>query len=734
VLLVFFLLSIIATWPTALHLTTQGLGEHHVDRAQSIWNLWWVKVALLDRHTNPFHTDLLFYPQGADLYLHDLSLPAKVILLAPMLLLGPIGAYNFGMMLALTLTAYAGFRLVHYLTGSYLSGLFGGLIAGFNPLMQEWLRGHINLLNAQWFVLTIEFYLRSWADGRRRDAILAGVFAALALLTIGYYEIYLLIFFILHLLWAFRFSVLDFASRIIPSSSPKPRTPIPQLVRRGAFVLTWAGGTALLLTAPYIAGAWSSLQKGQIILRSDLDVERTVVDSADLLSFIVPDRDHWLLGIHSPWWAWIDPAIHEYTTLGIVLVALAVAGAWAGRGAMVTWFWAALALLGVVLSLGPVLRINGRQTFGGVEIPLPYNLLQSIPPFSAMRAPERYVFMTYIALAVLAGAGVAAIRQWRLPVRGWLKDALAGYSPLVVALGILLLIELPFHYRFTEPMPIPGSMAALGRDPAPGAVLELPMTQHGWVDTPRMYYQTAHGRPITGGYLSRPIIDPYTQACSPFQTFSAYEHTEEQDIVSPTVASMVPQLLADNGVGFVAVYKQVYIQADKLSPLPKRELDGLQATANQLGTLLSDDDIATTYRLRPTSGHAGLFLQLGPDWHRLETSEGGLFRWMNGPQADFCIFSPAAQTAHLAMHVTSFASPRHLQIWMGDAMVLDAQVAADGALHAVSAPSFQWPAGPQKVRIVVPEGSASPAGLGLGTDQRQLSLGFASITLEKDPP
>src|SRR5207237_9657171 len=112
----FVLLSVDATWPIILNFTTQSLGEHHVERVQSIWNLWWVKVALLDRHTNPFHTPLLFYPQGADLYFHTLSLPAKVIMLVPMLLVGLVGAYNFGMMLALTLTGYAGFRLVPYLT------------------------------------------------------------------------------------------------------------------------------------------------------------------------------------------------------------------------------------------------------------------------------------------------------------------------------------------------------------------------------------------------------------------------------------------------------------------------------------------------------------------------------------------------------------------------------------------------------------------------------------------
>src|SRR5438105_10294760 len=157
--------------------------------------------------------------------------------------------------------------------------------------------------------------------------------------------------------------------------------------------------------------------------------------------------------------------------------------------------------------------------------------------------------LTYVALAGLAGRGLTSV------LAGVPSATRPGRRfALAAALGLLLFIELPFHYRFMEPMPIPESMAALGRDPAPGALLELPMTQHGWVDSGRMYYQLAHGRPITGGYLSRPIIDPSTQACSPLQTFSAYQHTEATDIVSPTAASMVPELLSDTGFGFIAVY------------------------------------------------------------------------------------------------------------------------------------------------------------------------------------
>ena len=69
-----------------------------------------------------------------------------------------------------------------------------------------------------------------------------------------------------------------------------------------------------------------------------------------------------------------------------------------------------------------------------------------------------------------------------------------------------------------------------------------------------------------------------------------------------------------------------------------------------------------------------------------------------------------------------------------NAQVLETTVPADGALHAVTTPPLAWPAGPQRVRLVVPEGSASPAGLGQGSDTRQLSLGFGPIRLGAPPP
>ncbi len=205
--LFYLLISAVVTYPLVLHLAGETLGPHYADRMQNMWNLWWTGTALLDRHTSPFHTDMLFYPQGADLYFHTLDLPLTLFAALPARIFGLVFGYNFSVLFALVLAGYAGWRLVLYLTGNQAAALIGGMVIAFNPLTQALVQGQINAVNLGPCVLCIEFYLRAWDTGTRRDAILAGLFFGLSVLTVGYYEEYLLLFFALHLAVGGRWSV-----------------------------------------------------------------------------------------------------------------------------------------------------------------------------------------------------------------------------------------------------------------------------------------------------------------------------------------------------------------------------------------------------------------------------------------------------------------------------------------------------------------------------------------------
>src|SRR5262245_47638015 len=72
------ILALVATYPAVLHFTTAVPGDLIADRDQNLWNLWWVREALF-RPTNPFDTDMLHYPYGANLYYHTLGLPQGLI-------------------------------------------------------------------------------------------------------------------------------------------------------------------------------------------------------------------------------------------------------------------------------------------------------------------------------------------------------------------------------------------------------------------------------------------------------------------------------------------------------------------------------------------------------------------------------------------------------------------------------------------------------------------------------
>ncbi|HQY94076.1 hypothetical protein, partial [Caldilinea sp.] len=109
------------------------------------------------------------------------------------------------------------------------------------------------------------------------------------------------------------------------------------------------------------------------------------------------------------------PGYTEYVAyVGIIGLALALLGAWQGRGPART-FGLLLAGLGLFLALG---RWN----------PVYYLLYQVTPGFDLFRAPARWMMLYTLGAAVLAGVGLAALGAWR--------PRLARITPLALLLGL----------------------------------------------------------------------------------------------------------------------------------------------------------------------------------------------------------------------------------------------------------------------------------------------------------
>src|SRR5437867_13193484 len=80
--LLFSIFPVALTWPFAARLDEPVAAWG--DGPMFLWDIWWLKRALLELHTNPFHTDAIFHPVGVDLYLHTLA-PLRGLLALPLL-------------------------------------------------------------------------------------------------------------------------------------------------------------------------------------------------------------------------------------------------------------------------------------------------------------------------------------------------------------------------------------------------------------------------------------------------------------------------------------------------------------------------------------------------------------------------------------------------------------------------------------------------------------------------
>src|SRR5262245_7650355 len=66
------IVSVALVGPKLSQLNTVVLSDSG-DGISDWWNIWWVRHALVDLHTNPYITSLFWYDQGTPLYFHTLT-------------------------------------------------------------------------------------------------------------------------------------------------------------------------------------------------------------------------------------------------------------------------------------------------------------------------------------------------------------------------------------------------------------------------------------------------------------------------------------------------------------------------------------------------------------------------------------------------------------------------------------------------------------------------------------
>lgn len=401
-------------------------------------------VALLDRWS--LRADDWALPDGGALVPPDLG---SMLLAAPALGLGRGTAHNVAVLGALVAACLAGWALGRRVG----NGLVGGAAFGLSPyLLGQALSGEVETL-AAWPIALMAVLLEV---GGGRAWVAAGVAAAAAAVGSWYHG-------------AFAGAVM-LAWILLSGRLWGARRDLRVLWAPAAFAGAVLGPA---LAYARVLGAPDQLFRGP-------DMATYLTEHPRALAGMVGDPLAWL-------GAGAGGANHV-DALGLLPVALAVAGLvgflredrWAAAR------WAAVLVLGLVLSLGPSLHLGGADT----GLPLPGRLLAGLPMLGLMRLPHRWLLVATLALAVLAARGARRLPAWA---------------------GLFLVFEALWFVVPARPAVdlTPPAVHARVRGP----VLDLPPRTLGESDMRGRYlvWQRAHGQPIPYALLMQPL-GPTAQA------------------------------------------------------------------------------------------------------------------------------------------------------------------------------------------------------------------------------
>lgn len=498
VVLFYSLLTVWLLWPFPLIAGEVML--HRGDPIHQLWTLRWTQHALFNDPANLFAANAN-YPFDAALTLNQ-PMYTNAVITAPVqwLFNNQALTHNAGVLLSFVLAGTFTALLVHQLTGNRWAALAAGILYAFAPVRQAHIF-HLNLLSGYWTPLVLWGLHRLWQVYRRRESqqaqrsfstafllgLLIGLVYAAQVLSEFYHAIYLALAIALFLFWhlvAYRWG----------------------LSWHGTITLVASGAFGVALTLPILV---PTIQAWEM-----LDLERSIEEhdrhGARLENYLVTDRKKrieyglWRFNHQS---ATSGAAEHSLFP-GALVVPLAVLGVasvrrWRNTDALL---YVMMALIAFWLSLGPTIRVGEGPE--GIPSPLYVWIYEHLPGFSGTRVPSRFAMLVQLALAVLAGYGIAYLFSW-------LSGRWSKWTPMLGSV-ILLLLALDFwgpSIRGTQGLvgePLPDIYTELAQQP-PGAILEYPvMNANEMLPHRYEYFSTFHWRPLVNsgsGILPQAYIE-----------------------------------------------------------------------------------------------------------------------------------------------------------------------------------------------------------------------------------
>lgn len=482
------LITAVLTYPVPFRLASHIAGFSGEDNLQWRWFLWWFKHALLVLQTSFTNVSILFAPAGGEQPLYAITGYIPALALPITLLAGPTASFNLSFLLSFVLSAYTAHLLAYYLVKQRPAAFIAGLIFGFYPARFGYATGtflgQLTIYFLPLYVLALLMLARrpTW-----RRAVWAGLVLACLCLTWP-----------LHVAYGASLFTIGILGTQLSAWLRRPRS------RANIKYYLLAFGLAFVL----IIGPFFPLLRSTLQRKFDhLGGSETTYFATDLLAFIAPSNYH-------PLWQPLhllpayatrvladrDDIQERLAYVGLVPILLAVVGLlkFRRRG----YIWLLIALAAMLLSLGPLLKFNGRLVQLNIEgyvgyVVLPYVLLRSVPVLDWGAPLGRLNDVTMLCIGLMAAYGAAFILS---SVRR------GGYLVVVSGLSLLILLEFWTIFPFpTQPDVIPNFYYRLQEEglARPQRIIDLPLVGDPSYTNTSMHYQTVHHQPIAGGHFMR---------------------------------------------------------------------------------------------------------------------------------------------------------------------------------------------------------------------------------------
>ena len=544
----YVILTLAFSWPLPLHLGTHLTGPPGGDTGVYVWNQWVFRHELVDRHQMPLFTGEIFsLTRPANLSLHNYTIFQDLIALPLLGVLGVVTTFNLVYLLMVVLTGYAMFLLAWHVTGRPVESWLAGALFSWCPWLATRGIGHFSLVAAAPLPIFALLLLRLEERGRLLDAFALGATVCWAATTDPYYAVYCVMMACLFL--AMRTVKITHDAK--QSSAPRTLDALIACVAGFAASLLIGGGwqvtilgrslrahglytpmlvlTVLVLIRvgwPYRRAALSidrvqllrlarvasvaalvsavllspvlyavSLRIRDVGFESSSILWRSSTPGVDLVSFFLPNPNHVLApaAIRD----WLSPRADLYleNVASLPFVALLTVIAALRTGWRSPRFWMVLTIAFALLALGPFVHVAGVNT----DVPGPWAIARYLPLVRLARAPARLTIVALLGLSMLFACALCHLAD-RWPGRRRL---------LLAAVAAVMIVELVPAPRPLYSAAIPRFYQRVAASPDDRRVLELPVgvrdgtSSIGSFSARSQFFQTVHGKPLIGGYLSR---------------------------------------------------------------------------------------------------------------------------------------------------------------------------------------------------------------------------------------